>query len=37
MYSELPKGANRSVGISFSSTGANFTLFGAEVYVIETA
>lgn len=37
MYTETPKGLTRAVGISFSSTSANFTLLGAEVYVIETA
>lgn len=36
MYTETPKGLTRPVGISFSSTGANFNLLGVEVYVIET-
>jgi hypothetical protein len=35
MYSELPKGLSRTVGISFSSTSANFTLLGAEILAME--
>lgn len=37
MYTETPKGLARAVGISFSSTSANFNLLGAEIYAIETA
>lgn len=36
MFSETPKGLSRNVGISFSSSSANFNLLGSEIYAIET-
>lgn len=36
VYSELPKGLARTVGISYSSTSANFNLSGVEIYAVET-
>lgn len=36
LFTETPKGLTRSVGISFSSTSADFTLSGVEVIATET-